>query len=225
MSGLAASGGRSYSGPAILIATRNLKKAREMGEILASEHWMVLNLMDVAPDLEEPEETGCTYEENALIKARAAVRATGLVSLADDAGLEIDALGGQPGVYSRRFLGEDTSFPEKMERILELLRGVPGEQRGCRFRAAVAIVHPDGEEHVCYGVCEGRIGHAMRGQYGFGYDPIFFLPTLGKHMAELPPAEKHAISHRGQALRAARTVLQDWLRAGRLSPGSPAGPR
>lgn len=191
-----------------VLATRNRKKGREMQEILSRPGWEFVTLLDLDPDGEEVEESGCTYEENALIKARDATRRTGLPSIADDAGLEIDALDGQPGVYSRRFLGENTSFPEKMARILELLRDVPEERRTCRFRAAVAVVLPSGEEHLCHGVCEGRIGYEQRGHYGFGYDPIFYLPDLGKHMAELPPEEKHRISHRGKALACVIELLE-----------------
>lgn len=185
-----------------------------MMEILASPEWEFVTLDDVDPDGDEPAETGCTYEENALIKARAAASRSGLPAIADDAGLEIDALGGQPGVHSHRFLGADTPFPEKMRRILTLLESVPEEERTCRFRAAVAVVLPSGVERVCYGVCEGRVAHEQRGTYGFGYDPIFYVPSLGKHMAELPPWEKHAISHRGQALACVCLVLRELLSEG-----------
>lgn len=194
-----------------MLATRNQKKAREMVEILASPEWEFVTLADVDPGGPDVEETGCTYAENALIKARAAATQTGLPSIADDAGLEIDALGGQPGVHSHRFLGEQTPFPEKMRRILRIMEDVPEDRRGCRFRAAVALVLPSGVERICYGVCEGRIAHEQRGTYGFGYDPIFYIPSLGKHMAELPPEQKHAISHRGQALACLRAVLREVL--------------
>lgn len=181
-----------------------------MAEILDSPRWDIVSLLDLDPNGEAVAEDGCTYDENALIKARAVARVTGLPSVADDAGLEIDALGGQPGVHSHRFLGVDTPFPEKMARILHLMADVPDDQRTCRFRAAVAIVEPSGREHVCWGVCEGRIAREIKGAYGFGYDPIFFLPELGRHMAELTPAEKHTISHRGKALACIRQVLLDW---------------
>lgn len=197
--------------PRILIATGNAAKLREMEQLLGGSRWRIVSFRDF-PDLQaEVEETGCTYEENARLKAVAACEATGLISIADDAGLEIDALGGQPGVWSKRFLGEHTTFPEKMDRILALMDRVPDEQRGCRFRAAVVIAMPDGAAHTCYGVCEGRIARVRRGSYGFGYDPIFYLPEIGKHMAELPPSEKHKISHRGQALACARAFLESVL--------------
>jgi len=191
----------------LVIATGNLKKGREMAEILAETGLELLTLADFPEIDAEVEETGATYAENAEIKARAAVAATGLLSIADDAGLEIDALGGDPGLYSRRFLGEETPFSEKMSRILEMLRDVPDADRGCRFTCAVVIATPDGSVIHCSGTCGGRIAHNTRGQYGFGYDPIFLLPGLGKHMAELLPEEKRRISHRGIALACAMREL------------------
>lgn len=180
-----------------------------MATILADTGLRILTLADF-PDVDaEIEETGTTYRENAELKARAAAQATNRICIADDAGLEIDALGGQPGLHSRRFLGEETPFPEKMAHILQLLRDVPDERRGCRFRCAVAIATPDGRCFHCEGICEGRVAREQRGTYGFGYDPIFYLPELGKHMAELPPEEKHRISHRGKALACAKEVLRE----------------
>ncbi len=191
----------------LVIATGNRKKGTEMAQILSETGLEILTLADFPGADQDVEETGSTYAENAAIKARAAVAATGLVCIADDAGLEIDALDGQPGLYSKRFLGEETPFPEKMRRILEMLRDVPDERRGARFNCAVALATPDGKLYECRGICEGRIAHEMRGEYGFGYDPIFLLPELGSHMAELPPEEKHKISHRGKALTCAKQVL------------------
>ena len=197
--------------PPLVIATRNRDKSREMAEILERYGLVVRTLADFpeAAAAPEPPESGCTYAENAEIKALAACALTGCVCIADDAGLEIDALGGQPGVYSRRFLGEHTTFPEKMERLLTILNDVPDEQRGCRFVCAVAIATPDGRVLHCRGVCEGRVGRAIRGENGFGYDPVFVVPQLGRHMAELSPAEKHAISHRGKALACAAPILRE----------------
>lgn len=192
----------------LVIATGNRKKGAEMAAILADTGLEILTLADFPGVDADIEETGATYMENAEIKARAAALATQRVCIADDAGLEIDALGGQPGIHSKRFLGEDTSFPEKMAYILERLKDVPDEQRGCRFNCAVAIVTPDGQVFRCWGICEGRVAREMRGSYGFGYDPIFYLPHLGRHMAELPPEEKHKISHRGIALACAKEVLR-----------------
>jgi XTP/dITP diphosphohydrolase len=192
-----------------VLATRNHAKGVEMATILADTGIEVLTLADLpetagAPDVEE---NGCTYFDNAELKARAATALTSRVAIADDAGLEIDALGGQPGVYSRRFLGEDTSFPDKMERILKILADTPDEARRCRFVCAVAIATPDGAVYHCRGTCEGIVAREQRGTYGFGYDPIFYLPRLEKHMAELLPEEKHLISHRGVALACAKEIL------------------
>jgi XTP/dITP diphosphohydrolase len=153
------------------------------------------------PGAPEPEETGDTYQENAIIKARSAAAFCGETSLADDAGLEIDALEGAPGVYSKRFGGQDLAFPEKMARILDLLADVPDEARGARFRCFVALAQPDGETTTLQATCEGRIARGRSGSGGFGYDPIFYLPELGCTMADLTADQKHRISHRGQVLR------------------------
>jgi XTP/dITP diphosphohydrolase len=193
----------------LLIATTNPQKGREMLEILRAAG-LDLELLTLAdfPGLPEVEETGETFLENARLKARAAASATGLIAIADDGGLIIDALDGAPGVHSRRFLGEQSSFPEKMARIFALLEDVPDEQRTCRFQCAVVIATPQGEEFACLGTREGRVARQMRGSYGFGYDPLFYLPELGRHMAELPPEEKHKISHRGEALACAIPLLR-----------------
>ncbi len=195
----------------ILIATRNASKGREMAEIMGAAGFDLITLTDMPNPGDEVEETGSTYAENAGLKAIAAAKAHGMISVGDDAGLEIDFLGGEPGLRSRRFLGEETTFPEKMVHILEVMQGVPEEQRGCRFMCAVAIATPDGRLFHCEGKLEGRIGHEMRGEHGFGYDPIFFLPELGKHLAEFPPAEKHKMSHRGKALACTKEVLDRLL--------------
>jgi XTP/dITP diphosphohydrolase len=193
----------------LLIATTNRKKGGEMAQILAAARLPVeiVTLADFPP-APEVAETGDTFMENAHLKAAAAVMQTGLVSIADDGGLAIDALGGAPGVQSHRFLGEDTPFTEKMARVLELLQDTPEAERTCRFQCAVVIATPDGQTFECLGTCEGRIAHEMRGTFGFGYDPIFFVPSLGKHMAELPPEVKHTISHRGKALACAIEKLR-----------------
>jgi XTP/dITP diphosphohydrolase len=187
----------------LVIATGNVSKGREMAEILRDTGLEILTLADF-PDVDDNiEEIGSTYLENAELKAVAAAQAIGLVSIADDAGLEIDALGGRPGLYSRRFLGEQTPFSAKMDHILEVMKDTPDDQRGCRFNCGVAIALPDGPVYHCTGICEGRIAREKRGEYGFGYDPIFLVPELGKHMAELPPEVKRKISHRGKALACA----------------------
>ena len=195
----------------LLIATTNRKKQGEMEQILGAAGLNVeLVTLESYPEMPEVEETGATFMENAVLKAVAAADFTGLVSIADDGGLCIDALDGQPGVKSHRFLGADTPFDVKMAKILERMHDVPDAARTCRFQSAVVIAVP-GESYLneCLGVCEGRIAHELRGDFGFGYDPIFFLPELGRHMAELSPEEKHRISHRGKSLACAAAALRE----------------
>lgn len=199
----------------LVIATHNRKKAGEMVHIL-SEAFPMLEILTLAdyPGAPEPEETGATYAENATIKAQSAAAFTREWALADDAGLEIDALGGEPGVHSKRFEGADTPFPEKMARILERLSATSENGRTARFRCCVALSPPplrgrgqegEGSEWapttMFEATCEGRIAESPSGGRGFGYDPIFFLPELGCTMAELTPQQKHAVSHRGKVLR------------------------
>jgi XTP/dITP diphosphohydrolase len=187
----------------------NPKKRGEMVQILtgAGLDIDIVTLADF-PGAEEVEETGDTFLENAHLKARAGATLSGLISIADDGGLVIDALNGAPGVQSHRFLGADTSFDEKMNRILEMLRDVSIDKRTCRFVSAVVVATPDGRVFECERTCEGRIAYEKRGSYGFGYDPIFYLPERDQHMAELPPEEKHRISHRGKALAGIIPVLR-----------------
>jgi XTP/dITP diphosphohydrolase len=196
----------------LVIATHNAKKAGEMRQIL-QERFPALEIRDLSdyPDAPEPEETGTTYAENATIKALGAVEATGEWCVADDAGLEIDALDGAPGLHSKRFEGADTDFPTKMARILELLREVPEDGRGARFRCCVALARPGELCETLEATCEGRIADAPAGQGGFGYDPIFFAAEAGRRLAELTPEEKHAVSHRGKVLRALAQRLEALL--------------
>jgi len=196
----------------IVLASRNPKKIEELRSLLSDLPLQVLSLTDF-PDIPETPETGMTFAENAELKAKAAARATGRVALADDSGLEVDALGGQPGILSNRFAGPGATDRDKYMRILELLEGVPDEERTARFRAAVAIATPEGETVLVEGTCEGRIAHEPRGDNGFGYDPIFLLPQLGKTMAELPASEKNRISHRAKALQSAKKVLREMSEA------------
>ena len=196
----------------LVLATRNPKKTEELKALLGDVPATVHSLTDF-PEIPETAETGATFAENAKLKARATALATGRLALADDSGLEVDALGGRPGVYSNRFAGPEASDRDKYTRILELLKGVPDEERTARFKAAVAISTPEGETVVVEGTCEGRIAHEARGELGFGYDPIFLLPEMGKTMAELPPEEKNRISHRGKAMRAAKSVLRELLKS------------
>lgn len=195
----------------LVIATHNAKKGGEMVTILSRRfpEWEFLTLADF-PNAPEPEETGTTYQENAEIKARAAVASTGLLSIADDAGLEVDALEGAPGLYSKRFAGEDLPFNEKMALILSMLAGKSSEERAARFRCAVCVGVPSEWGTNCThfeATCEGLIYDNQSGSGGFGYDPIFFLPELGCTMADLTAEQKHAISHRGKVLG----KVGDWL--------------
>lgn len=161
----------------------------------------------------EPEETGTSYAENARIKATSAFNATGSLSIADDAGLEIDSFGGEPGLFSKRFGGEETPFPEKMAMILDRMKEAQESERGARFRCAVCIAWngSNGEMEIesFEATCEGRIAFEPSGNGGFGYDPIFFLPELNCTMADLTAEQKHSISHRGKVLK----LAGDWLEA------------
>lgn len=192
----------------IVIATHNLKKAGEMLQILGTR-FPTIRFRTLAdfPDAPEPDEVGASYTENAVIKAESACLVTGRWALADDAGLEIDALGGEPGIYSKRFAGEETPFPQKMRIILERMASVPQVARSARFRCCVALARPDAETQVFEAVCEGQVAMQPSGAGGFGYDPIFYLPELGCTMADLTPEQKHAVSHRGKVLQAVGDYL------------------
>lgn len=181
-----------------VVATGNAHKVQEIRAILREYPVELLSLRDFEVD-EEPEEDGATYEANALIKARYYAKATGRPCLADDSGLEVDALDGAPGVISARFAGAETPHSEKIKVVLGHLQGVPDEQRGARFRCVAALVEPGGREVTCEGVCEGRIAHRPSGEHGFGYDPIFLLPERGCTTADLVEEEKNRISHRARA--------------------------
>jgi XTP/dITP diphosphohydrolase len=202
--------------PRVFLASRNAKKLAEMQRILA-EHVpdvRVLGLDDVTP-YDEPAETEPTFEGNALIKARVAVEATGLPSLADDSGLCVDALNGMPGVLSARWAGTKKDDRANNELLLEQLADVPDERRGAHFTCAVAFAYPAGAggvvEHVVHGTMPGRVIREMRGSGGFGYDVLFCADGHDVTSAELPPDEKDAISHRGQALREIAPLVADVL--------------
>lgn len=185
----------------LVLATHNAKKAGEMRQVLLA-HFPDLIVQTLAdfPGAPEPEETADDYEGNALIKARSAVEATGQWALADDAGLEVKALGGAPGVKSKRFEGEDSPFPVKMARMLEMLSGVEGVDRAARFVCSIVLCSPTGDTYHFQATCEGKISMAPKGENGFGYDPIFELPD-GRTMAQLTSEQKHAVSHRGKVIR------------------------
>jgi len=192
----------------IVLATHNRGKRREWAALLQG-----LNLELILPEElgihEGVPETGDTYVANALLKARALCQAAGLPTLADDSGLEVDALDGAPGVRSARFHpGPDEV---KYQALLRVLQGVPSHHRGARFRCVAALVLPDGRTFTVEGVCEGRIADVPAGTGGFGYDPVFYLPDLGKTMAELSAEEKNRVSHRARAAQAMRPILQSVL--------------
>ena len=190
----------------IVFATTNEGKVKEIKEILKDFPIEVVSMkeMGITADIEE---NGATFEENSLIKARALAKLTGLPALADDSGLEVDYLNGEPGIYSARYLGRDTDYDYKNNYIIDKLSGAKGEERSARFVCVISLVLPDGREFVERGVVEGLIGYEQKGENGFGYDPIFYLPEYGKTSAELPPEEKNRISHRGKALTAMKKLI------------------
>ena len=193
----------------LLLATSNLHKLEEFRAIFSDLPLRLLSLRDLQLAI-DVEETGTTYAENAELKARAYAQVSHMSTLADDSGLEIDALGGAPGVQSARYLGSETSYEERFRVILEQLKGLPLDQRSARFRCVIALVEPLGNIRMVEGVVEGVIAEGPRGTNGFGYDPIFFLPELGKTFAELEPEYKNRISHRARAAKSARKLLEDW---------------
>ncbi len=192
--------------PRLVVATLNRAKGRELLELLGSVPYELTLLADM-PGATLPEETGTTYVENALMKARAGAAATGALSLGDDSGIEVDALGGGPGLHSARWGGAGLDDAGRNALLLGRLRDVPAERRTARFRCVIALVEPGGRERVVEGVVEGRIIAAPRGAGGFGYDPLFFYAPLGGTFGELPPEVKHRVSHRGVAARAAAALL------------------
>ncbi len=193
----------------LLLATHNRGKRREWLPLLAGLELELLLPEEVGLTT-AVEETGATYVENALLKARTLAAASGLPALADDSGLEVDALDGAPGLHSARYQpGPD---PVRYRALLQALEGVPEEQRTARFRCVAALVLPDGREFVTEGVCEGSIATAPAGEGGFGYDPVFYLPERGCTMAELPADEKNRLSHRARAAQALRPFLERLLR-------------
>ncbi len=193
----------------LLLATSNLHKLEELRAIFSDLPLRLLSLSDLQLAI-DVEETGITYAENAELKARAFAQVSNILTLADDSGLEIDALGGAPGVQSARYLGSETSYEERFSVILEQLKGLPLDKRSARFRCFIALVEPLGYIRIVEGVVEGVIADSPRGTNGFGYDPIFFLPELGKTFAELEPEYKNRISHRARAAQSARKLLEDW---------------
>ncbi len=191
----------------MIFATGNENKMKEIREILGALPLEILSMKEAGVSADIVED-GKTFEENALIKARAICKLAGEMVLADDSGLEIDYLNKEPGIYSARYMGEDTSYHIKNKSLIDRLEGVPDEKRTARFVCAIAAVLPDGKELVVRGTVEGIIGYEEKGENGFGYDPIFYLPERGCTTAELPPEEKNSISHRGNALRLMKELLE-----------------
>lgn len=191
----------------IIFATGNQGKMREIQQIMADMDVEVVSMKD-AGIFVDIEENGTTFEENALIKARAIAKEADAIVLADDSGLEVDYLDKAPGVLSARYMGEKTPYEVKNKHILELLDGVQGEKRSARFVCSIAAVFPDSREFTTYATIEGEIAHKSAGENGFGYDPIFFVPEFGKTTAELSAQEKNKISHRGKALTMMKEILQ-----------------
>lgn len=197
--------------PRLLLATNNAGKAAEYRALLAGCGWELITPSELGIRLPE-EEPGSTYEENATIKAVRGAQASGLVTMADDSGLEIQALGGEPGVNSARFLGEEISYRQRFAEILRRLEGTSGEERMARFVCVIAVARPGQEDvRLARGEVVGLIAREPRGKGGFGYDPIFWVPEHAATMAELPPEVKNAISHRGRAAAAARQILKELL--------------
>lgn len=193
----------------LLVATTNLHKLEEYRAIFSDLPYRLLSLRDLGLNM-DVEETGSTFEENAELKARAYAQASGLLTLADDSGLEIDAMGGAPGIFSARFAGKDTPYEERFRLILARLDGLPVEQRSARFRCAITLAEPSGHTRTVEGIIEGVIADAPRGEGGFGYDPIFLVPEIGMTTAELTADDKNRISHRGRAAQLARILLENW---------------
>ena len=205
-------GQRVTAAARLLLATGNPGKVREYRELLEGIPFTI-----TTPAQENvtgvPEETGSSFEENALLKARYYARASGILSLADDSGLEVDALGGEPGVRSARYAGPQATDQERIAFLLEKLKGVPWEQRTARFRCVIALVWPSGAEETMSGSYEGYVTSQPIGYNGFGYDSVFYAPKVGKTFAELDPATKNRLSHRGQAARKAAKLLRSLSQA------------
>lgn len=190
----------------VIFATGNENKLREIRQITADMDIEIVSMKD-AGCFEDVEETGTSFEENAFLKANAIAKKSGIPTLADDSGLEIDYLGKEPGIYSSRYMGEDTPYSVKNAELLRRMEGVPDEERTARFVCAICLVRPDGSTETVRETMEGRVAYEIAGENGFGYDPIFYLPEKGCTSAELPPEEKNRISHRGKALRKMRDIL------------------
>ena len=189
-----------------VIATNNGHKLQEIRDILENDRRRFLSMKE-AGIATDPEENGLTFEENALIKARAACKASGMPALADDSGLEVDALNGEPGIRSARYC--QGSDQDRVDFLLKKMENVPDEQRGAQFVSAIACVYPDGTEFAIRGICRGVILHENHGEGGFGYDPVFWVPEEKESFSSMPQARKNAISHRANALALTRAELEN----------------
>jgi XTP/dITP diphosphohydrolase len=196
-------------GKRIIFATGNAGKVKEIRMIMADTGMEVVSMKDAGIKV-DIEENGTSYEENALIKARAVAALTNDIVMSDDSGLEVDALGKEPGIHSARYLGEDTPYSIKNADIINRLKDVPEEKRTARFVCAIAAVFPDGQEITTRAAIDGRIGYEEKGENGFGYDPIFYVPQFGKTTAELSEEEKNQVSHRGKALELMKEELKKY---------------
>jgi len=197
----------------LLVASGNPKKLKELEELLSDIPIKLLSLKSF-PNVIEVEEDGKTFRENAEKKALGFAKQTGCLTLAEDSGLSVDYLKGAPGIYSARFAGSEKTDVKNCEKVLTSLAGVPTEKRGASFRCACALATPDKIVHVIEESVSGIIAEKMVGENGFGYDPLFFYPKFGKTFAEVPPSEKHSVSHRGKALRKMREFLRGYLVVG-----------
>ena len=195
----------------VVIATRNSGKLREIRQILAPLGLKILFLRDFS-EIFEIVEDGQTFEENAVKKAAAAARQTGRIAIADDSGLAVDALQGRPGVFSSRYAGENATDADRYLKLLKEMARVPKGRRGAAFLCALAVASPEGKVEIVEGECRGEIASSPQGAQGFGYDPVFFLPELGRTMAELEPEGKNRISHRARALEKLKKVLPNFLK-------------
>ncbi|MGE7841431.1 XTP/dITP diphosphatase [Lysinibacillus sp. NPDC093712] len=194
----------------VVIATKNKGKAKDFEALFAPLGYEVVTMFDVAPNM-EIEETGTTFEENAVLKAEALAKELATIVIADDSGLAVDALNGEPGVYSARYAG-DHDDEANMVKLLQNLQDVEENKRTARFCCCIAIAGPEFETTTVFGTCEGVIAREKRGTNGFGYDPVFFVPSLNRMMAELSPEEKGAISHRGNAIRKLKDQLPNLIK-------------
>jgi len=192
----------------IVLATRNPHKGKELAVLLGEDTGIRIHTLAEFPSAPEVEEDGETCEANAIKKAVTIARETGMTAVADDTGLEVDALDGRPGPFAARYAGENATYEDNCRKLLRELEGIPSDRRGARFLTVAAVASPGGEVQTTQGVLDGLIAEACRGERGFGYDPVFYVPELGKTLAELTPEEKNRISHRAKAFIQVKDILK-----------------